>query len=180
MLRRMADLGMLLLERVAEEKLQSASPQPDPQAPKPPDAILAFSRICRCVRDTMALEARIAAGKLPAAPRAASDAASDPRRPAIKNFILELIDKAPQPKTLKASFREQLDPLVTEYLENDPEQDLPPCAIILEICEEIGLPCSTSDMPDELLIRPHRPYTEAETAAVANEVYRRIHGHDPP
>ena len=38
----------------------------------------------------------------------------------------------------------------------------------------------TSQMPDELLSPLHRAYTEAETAEVADIVYRRIHGHDPP
>jgi hypothetical protein len=179
MLRRMGELGMQILERVGEEAKEAPKSLDEPMARRP-DPVLAFNRIARCLRDTMAMEARTGAGKLPAAPREESESAADPRRPAIKKFILDLIDDSPHPKSVKAGLRNQLDPLITEHLEDDLEQDHPPAAIVLEICKEIGLACSTSDMPDELLVRLHRSSTQAEKDAVADEVYRRIHGHDPP
>jgi hypothetical protein len=168
------------MEQAAQDVLEIPQTPSQPEPAKRQEAKRDFARLTRCVRETFALETRIAAGKLPAAPPEAASTANDPRRPMIRNFILDLIDTAPQPKSIKAGFRNQLDPLITEFLEADPEQDHPAGAIVLDICQELGIPCSTAQMPDELLVHPHRDYTEAEKAGVADIVYRRIHGHDPP
>jgi len=175
MLRRMGELGMQLMERAAQALLQT---EQEPQT-REPDQKLAFTRLCQCVQRTLALEHRIAA-KLPAAPAEDSPSATDPRRPMIKDFLLEQIDASPYPKSVKAGFRQQLDPLITEYLEQDLEQDHPGGFFVLEICKQLGLACTTSDMPDELLKRLHRTATPEEKAAVAADVHRRIYGRDPP
>jgi hypothetical protein len=175
----MGEIGLLLMERAGQEALEASKTSGEPAAGRR-EAITAFARISRCVRDTYAMEQRLAAGKLPAAPAEESASADDPRRPMIKDFLLEQIDASPHPKSVKAAFRQQLDPLITDFLEEDLEQDHPSGFIVLKVCKELGLNCTTSDMPDELLKRLHRTMTEDEKAAVAPTVHRRIYGHDPP
>ncbi len=181
MVARLADLAMEIAEGAAVHAKEAQKTPPEARTARP-DPVLTFARISRCVKDTLVLEARFEAGILPPATREETESESDndPRRPVIKNFILGLIEKTPQPKSIKAGFRQQLDPLITECLEDDLEQDHPPGAIVLDICQELGIPCTTAQMPDELLHRLHRQPTEAEKDSVATEVYRRIYGHDPP
>jgi hypothetical protein len=179
----MGEIGLRIMERAGQEALEAPETSAE-QSEKRPDPITAFTRIARCVRDTFAMEQRLAAGKLPADPspesQEESPSANDPRRPMIKDFLLEQIDAAPHPKSVKAGFRRQLDPLITDYLEQDLAQDHPGGFFVLEICKQLGLACTTSTMPDELLKRLHRTATPEEKAAVARDVHRRIYGHDPP
>ncbi|HWK45577.1 MAG TPA: hypothetical protein VNT30_12710, partial [Stellaceae bacterium] len=83
MLRRLAEIGMELAEAVGRQALEQAKVAPDQAASEPtgtpqkagPDLGLVFTRISRAVRQTVALEARIAEG--PLTPRAVSAAVLD-------------------------------------------------------------------------------------------------------
>jgi hypothetical protein len=68
MLQRLAEIGMQLAERAAAEALQAP---PAAEAPKlrRPDPSLLFIRLSGMVRACITQQVRLAAGKLPAAPR---------------------------------------------------------------------------------------------------------------
>ncbi len=62
--RRLADLALALAEHAAAELLSAPDPalEPSPEAPRrAAEPALTFTRMARCVRETVALEARIAA-----------------------------------------------------------------------------------------------------------------------
>ncbi len=100
----------------------------------------------------------------------------------IQNFMLELIENAPHPRSVKAGFRNQLDALITEGLQASPEEHYPAGGIVMQICEELGLECSFDQLPDDL-VRPHPnrpPNTPEQQAEIDRIVHHRIYGHDPP
>jgi hypothetical protein len=88
MLHRLAEIGMQLAERAAAQALAEPLPRPEgvPRSRRHgPDPSYVFVRLSRFVRETVALEARLAAGKLPRVPRAQAtpkgvDASAKPAR----------------------------------------------------------------------------------------------------
>jgi len=74
MLRRLADIGMEMAEALAEELRDRRAAPPDNAGTRPSvaDLSLAFNRVSRAVRQTLALEARLQEGALTRA-RAAND-----------------------------------------------------------------------------------------------------------
>jgi len=190
-LKRIAELGMKLLERAAEEA-EKAPPEPAPQKPgqatRPAnDPRLVFARLSRDLRETMALEARLAAGKLPAAPppREKTPAPPDPRRPAIMGWLHTEIAAKPRPKPESTALLRQIETRLTEYLAEDPGLTLPGAVFINEICEEFGLVFNTRTMDDELLLRPGQPFptytpNQEDDEDDDGEGEFSLHGPDPP
>ncbi len=185
MLRELAEIGMALARAIGEQALAAleapatpdpAAPQaeaPDPQSPPRTDPGLAFARVARAVRQCIALEARIAAGKLPAPRgRAAPQPAPDPRRDLIRR-VVRLAAEADGLATtaLKRDIDERLD----DELEADPDGDTPVEEIIVAIFQDLGLARDLARQPDEVIailtrLGPFEPDLDADADA----------GLDPP
>jgi hypothetical protein len=198
MLKRLGELGMRLAERAAEEADQEAAQRAaqkaaQPQAPETPakparpatDARLVFNRLARSVRDTVALEATLAAGKIPASPRerqvaeppaTGRPATKDYRRAPICEYLHDAIEDSTLPKPTRAALHDQVEPLIDEHLENDPAQEHVGGKIAVDICKALGIPFKTSRMQDELLVRPGQTVVQAHRERQA----QKSTGPDPP
>ncbi len=161
MLRELAEIGMALARAIGEQALAAleapatpdpAAPQaeaPDPQSPPRTDPGLAFARVARAVRQCIALEARIAAGPLPAPRgRAAPQPAPDPRRDLIRRVVRLAAEADGLASTaLKRDIDERLD----DELEADPDGDTPVEEIIVAIFQDLGLARDLARQPDEVI-----------------------------
>jgi hypothetical protein len=168
MLQRLADFGMRLAERAAEEALAEPAQHTETAAKsrrRGPDPRYVFLRLSRFVRDIIVLEARLAAGKRPPAPRNTSRGSADPRAPAIRNFMNEIIEASPLAPSIKAGFHNQLNDLIAQCIAADPDRHHPAASIVASICEELGLACDTANLADH---RPAPPdHFVAEMASIA-------------
>jgi hypothetical protein len=158
MLQKLAECGMQLAERAAAEALQ----EPAADAPKRrrPDPNLLFIRLAAMVRACINQQARLAAGKIPAAPRKTAQTANDPRRHPISAFLHDAIEDSPKPKPARAEIHQAVEPLIDDYLALDPEKLRPGGEIAIEICKEFDIPYTVARMPDGLLIPPGREFGE--------------------
>ncbi len=152
MLQRLADFGMRLAEQAAEEALAEPPPptESSPKRRRGPDPRYVFLRLSRFVRDIIALEIRLAAGKLPPLPRNTSRSSADPRAPAIRTLMTDIIDSSPHCPSIKAGFHNQLEELITQAIAADPDRHHQPAGIVAGICEELGLATDTASLPDHL------------------------------
>ncbi|HEX4260480.1 MAG TPA: hypothetical protein VHY76_05220 [Acetobacteraceae bacterium] len=165
MLRELSEIGMALARAIGEQALAAletpspSDPQAVPTAPAPnrTDPGLAFARVARAVRQCIALEARIAAGPLPAARgRGAPRPAPDPRRETVRR-VVRLAAEADglSAATLKRDIEERLD----EELDADPDGEIEVEDHIAAILGDLGLGRNLARQPDEvlaILIRPRR------------------------
>ncbi|HEX4260622.1 MAG TPA: hypothetical protein VHY76_05940, partial [Acetobacteraceae bacterium] len=149
MLRELAEIGMALARALGEQALAAleAPATPDaaaPQAEATPqpstartDPGLAFARVARAVRQCIALEARIAAGPLPARRgRAAPQQAPNPRR----EHIRRVVRLAAEADGLSfTTVRGEIDERLDDELEADPDGDTPVEDIIFAIIRDFGL-----------------------------------------
>lgn len=150
MLQRMADFGMRLAEQAAEEAL--ADPPHSETAAKPrrrgPDPRYVFLRLSRFVRDIIVLEARLAAGKLPPAPRTTSRSSADPRASVVRQVMKCAIKTSPHAPSIKAGFHNQLEDLIAQAIATDPDRHHTTASIVASICEELGLTEETPNMAE--------------------------------
>jgi hypothetical protein len=152
MLQRLAEIGMQLAERAAAEALQ----EPSAEIPKRrrPDPTLLFIRLSAMVRACITQQARLAAGKVPAAPRAQGQTGSDPRRHLVSAFLHDAIEDSPKPKPARAKIHHEVEAVIDEYLARDPELRHAGGEVIIEICEKFDIPYDTARMVDDLLLPP--------------------------
>ncbi|HWK44213.1 MAG TPA: hypothetical protein VNT30_05820, partial [Stellaceae bacterium] len=153
MLQRLAEIGMELAEAVGRQALEQAKAASEPaETPRQPgpDLGLVFTRISRSVRQTVALEVRIAEG--PLTPRAVSAAldkqaeraalAETDRRHRRKAQVGRIVKQAINAE-LSGIKAYQLERELRERLEDeDVETDIgdhPIGAIIARICWDLGL-----------------------------------------
>ncbi len=170
--REMFEHGMALMRRAAARALAEDEPPPEPAAtPAPPeparrtDPNIAFTRLCRAVRQTMLLECRIAAGEPACAPTAAPHnfaAAASPRRMALKRGLDEASANHPEAARLRRALYERMD----HELADDPDETADLETLLVLICKDFGLTPDYSRMPDEILDiygpAPDTPWTAEE------------------
>jgi hypothetical protein len=126
-----ADLARALHKQV------TSAPTPDPAAAPAPDPAIAFDRIARTIRRTIALARKLAE---PAPPSPAAQAAE--RRVAARKRIIRDVEDTiqreahgPEADALHAEFRERLDaPDLDDDLDHLPIADL-----IAAICRDLGI-----------------------------------------
>jgi hypothetical protein len=177
----MGELGMQLLEHTAEEaRQQSASQEPAQRARAGTEQRLVFARLSRSVRETFALEATLAAGKIPAssAERPIQDRRSaeappgeppanerpgvgDPRRNPISEYIHDAIEESTLPKPTRAALHDQVEPLIEQHIADDPGHAYLGGEIAVMVCEALGIPFKTARMQDELLVYPGMTVSES-------------------
>ena len=165
MLARLAEIAMNLAEAAAEQALQDwaapaaapaepepATPQPTPapaRTPRAPDYGLLFARLSRAVRQTIALEARIAADHA-AATRAAAPIVrppADPRRPILRRALMEATQDHPDRAQLRRDAEERLD----YELLTDPERLASPADLLAIIAHDLAIDFNLAHLPDELV-----------------------------
>jgi hypothetical protein len=164
MLQRLADIGMQLAERAAEQALAEPPPSAESASKsrrRGPDPRNVFIRLSRFVRDTIALEVRLAAGKLPRAPRSQAGSQAAPRA------VNDVAD-APQPRPAKPGLREQLDALIAGSSTADPGYADAP-----KLSHKLSLACNAAKIEANVLNQPPRLVNEMERlAAKAIEAHR--------
>ncbi|HEX4262342.1 MAG TPA: hypothetical protein VHY76_14690 [Acetobacteraceae bacterium] len=158
-LQELAELGMAMARTVAQASLE---PPPEAAAadtklavPHPPgrsDPGLVFARLAYAVRQTIALEARIAAGLDGSAPRRPPPPPPppDPRRALLR---LALHDGA-RPGTDRATgtkFRREVEERIEDELADDPDGDLPFGDILGAICDDLGITLDLARQPDAVI-----------------------------
>jgi hypothetical protein len=172
MLHRLAEIGMQLAERAAEEALAEPAHTPETATKsrrRGPDPRYVFIRLSRFVRDIIALECRLAAGQLPSPQRKASRRGADPRIPAIRDVMKEVIDTSPHQPSIKAGFHNQLEDLIAQGIAADPDRRQGAESIVLAICEELGLACETANMQAQ----PNTLVAEVQRIAAAAQATHR-------
>jgi hypothetical protein len=159
---------MQLAERAAAE-VQKA-PSEDTPKRRRPDPNLLFVRLSAMVRACIAQHARLAAGKIPAAPRArrpTSQPGTDPRRHQISAILHDAIEDSPKPKEVRAEIHKAVEPIIDEYLASDPLMRHAGGSAVIDICQEFDIPFDPARMPAALRYPPGQEhfFAEDETAA---------------
>jgi len=145
MCRRLAELGMHLAEATAE---QARAPGADDAAHKPrrkgPDPALSCARFCASVRQSVALEARIAAG--PAKRRAARP--YDARRTPLRRIFTEGTERHHD----RNEARRVLIAAGEQALDADPQGERRIFDIVWQVCKDIGIKINKRTLHDEMLV----------------------------
>ena len=134
------------------------TPAPAPRAtptraaiPKPTDPAILFTRLAAVVRDCIALEARLAAGRTapppPALPPTTSTPRPDPRRIPVREALHHTTRNHPNRATLARETATRLD----AHLAADPDQTLAAVDILDALCDEFGIEIDFSTLPDKYL-----------------------------
>ena len=172
-------LARLAAQRALQEwQEQEASPDARPAASPPaktPDLGLLFTRLSRSVRDSIALEARLAAG-----PKTQSRGANtkphrsethipgphdDPRREPLIRVLHEATKLHPQRAEMHRGLIERID----SDLARDPDYLYPGEAILVAITEDLGIDVDYTKLSDEMLaaLLPKRFWLTPEESAKA-------------
>jgi hypothetical protein len=196
MLQELAEIGMQMARAVRDEALARAEAADDEEdAPKPPsrfgggDLSLVYSRIARAVRQTLALETRIADGIEKArfeqrrAHVAAVRSAFQERQDEIRDHVAEAIEaEAAEKGTSEREIERLLDDLderleVGDYDEILP--DLPIGDLVARICEDLGVTPDWSLWEDQAWAIEYEkslpPYND-----IGAERWRYLEAADPP
>jgi hypothetical protein len=143
-LRRLGELTMGLAEAAAAKAAQHlAEPGPPEPDGKQADPVLAFTRLSRAVRQTIALEIRVASDDV--APHRPPP--PDPRRPLLRRALHRAAAADPGRPGLKR----EIDARIEHELLADPEGDAPLGEVFATICDGLALPFDPSQLPDTLL-----------------------------
>jgi len=169
----LGEIGMQLVERAAAEAQQP--PSEDTPKQRRPDPALLIVRLSAMVRACIAQHARLAAGKIPAAPRArrpTSQPGSDPRRHPISAFLHDAIEDSPKPKEIRAEIHNAVEPIIDEYLASDPGMIHAGAGAVIEICQEFDIPYDLARMPADLRYPPgHKQFRLAEETNATGPPY---------
>ena len=143
-LRRLGELTMGLAEAAAAKAAQHlAEPGPPEPDGKQADPVLAFTRLSRAVRQTIALEIRVASDdRAPHRPPP-----PDPRRPLLRRAL----HRAASADPARPGLKREIDARIEHELLADPEGDAQLGEVFATICDGLGLPFDPSQLPDTLL-----------------------------
>ncbi len=127
-----------------------------PAPAKPTDPAVLFTRLAAVVRDCIALEARIAAGATPRAPKPQQpppEAHADSRREPLLEAFRFVTAKIPNRAATLRDITARLD----EELASDPDQAYGSADFLACICEDFGIAIDYTKLPDEYLFHPIDP-----------------------
>jgi len=150
-LRDTADLAFRVAQHAASKILADA--------PGPPDPGPLFNHAVREVRQTIALEAKLAAPEKPAAKSASASPPRpmpgprpppDPRRAPIRQALHQVADTEPDRAERKA-LKQDIDQLLDHELTQDPEAQIPVPEILASVADQLGLRLDLSRLPDHLI-----------------------------
>lgn len=157
MLAELADLTMVLTRRASIKACDQLDPEAPPAetATKQPDAVLAFARLSRALRQTIALEAKLAT---PSKPQPTPNAwQATPESTAKAHLADAILTAAKADKTvirrhgptiahIQRHIEERLDA-------DDVDQDIAAnenfAAIVASLCEDLGIPYDFHKTPNE-------------------------------
>ncbi len=187
MLEELATIGMALARALGEQALRALDP-PAPGAPADPppgrgDPTLAFTRIARAVRQTIALEARIVAGEAGMPRRRPNRPEPDPRRDLIRRLLRQAAEADGAPRGARDR---EIEERLADELDADPEAEVPIEEIFAAIREDLGIGLDLARQSDEVLAmiiaaEPPEPDAEAEVGPAAQPAPpSRPSGPDPP
>ena len=167
MCQELAELGMELARAAAARALrdwatpatpaaspdENPAPEPTPQAAaaKTLDPGLLFARLSRAVRQSIALEARIAADAL-VSHRHTHRSPNDPRREILRRALHQASAGHPDHAELRRDTDERLD----HELAIDPGQHISVPELLATISEDLGIPITYDRLPDTFLFSPNR------------------------
>ena len=191
MLAELAELGMELLRAVQERAItQTAEAAAGLPAEPGPDAVLQFTRVARAVRETVALEARLAEGreKRHEKRRAAQAREAAPAEERTENRKTQILDGVL--KAIIANGGDGPENWVSELEEKleddaeDPDQgDV--AEVIVQICRDLGIDPDATQAPADGMETNGR-WSEAGCRALASLAlglaaqYRPTSGPGPP
>ena len=167
-------------EPPAPEAEQPAPSQPTapPPAARPPrapglsvratsckssDPALIFTRVAACVRASIALEARLAAGLTPTSRVASPAFRNDPRRGRLRHIFQRITEHHPDRTELIRETTARID----ENLAADPDHVLNLSNIFFSICEDLEIEVDLAIIPDEFLGFTYDPTAPIEAATNA-------------
>ena len=157
MLRDLAELGMNLARKAAEKADEDLERDDTQAQPGKPDHNLTFNRHARAVRDTIALESRIASDTPSRrAPPYRPAASSDPRRPLLRRALHQAAHAEPD----RAQLCRAIDERIEQELLADPAQDTPAGSVLAAISRHLDLSIDPSKLSDELLVCDHPGWNE--------------------
>ena len=179
MCRELAELAMELARAAARRTLQAwqaeeaAEPANNSKAPAPaaraarasktPDPGLLFARLSTAARQAIALEARIAAGPVPA--RRGTDRASRPppdeRRATLRQVLRDATEHHPDRTTIRRDITDSIEAQIAA----DPAGEIHMGDMLDTICEYLGIEINWSKIHDEVLekLTALAPKNENET-----------------
>jgi hypothetical protein len=115
---------------------------------KPTDPAVIFTRLGACVRDSIAMEVRLAAGPATTTSRGTSPALrADPRRAPLRDIFRRITEHHPDRAELVRDTTARID----EDLTADPDQALDLSRIFFSICEDLGIEVDLAVIPDRFL-----------------------------
>lgn len=155
MLQELAEIGMQMARAVRDEALALAAPADEDASPRPPsrfgngDLGLVYSRVARAVRQTLALETRVADGIEAARVErerdrvAAIRRAADERQQEVRDYVTQAIEaEAAERNTPESEVERLLDDLDERLDEGDYADALkvaPIGELVAGICADLGV-----------------------------------------
>ena len=188
-LQELAEIGMGLAREVARQASDQTA-----ETPSAPDFALAFSRIARAVRQTVALEARLAEGRQTGETGRAALAVSDRwrsarRRRQVKELVGEIIEAEATEFDAERLY-DDLDDRMEEGDEDADFADRPIGELVARICRDLGVtPDWSLFEDDDWAIAERRERNEGSPYAAAGAADDRQDdapsdppwpAHDPP
>ncbi len=141
------------LETSVPEPATAETPAaPAAAQPRRGDAVLAFARASRAVRQAIALEARLIAGFAPARP---ARGPLDPRRATVQRALHDTIQHHPDRRELQRDINESLD-----HALGAEGADIP--TIFASICNDLGITPDLANLPDDILGMDTEPAGHAD------------------
>jgi hypothetical protein len=164
MLRELAELAMELATLAAKHaRAKAAEPAPAKRPAGTTDPAVLFTRLSRSVQQSIALEARLAAGDTTAGRQARGRTVrSDPRRSPLRNMVLIFTKKHPDQNALQHESNEQIDCELTA----DPEQKVALCDILETVCEDLDIKIDYNLLPNDLLRLALPPGFDPDTSSI--------------
>jgi hypothetical protein len=118
------------------------------------DPALVFTRLAACVRASIALEARVAAGLTPIGRATSPTLRNDPRRAPLRDVFRRITQHHPDRAELVRETTDRID----EDLQADPARTLDLSRIFFSICEDLEIEVDLATLPDAFLgLAPDEP-----------------------
>ena len=114
---------------------------------KSADPALIFTRVAACVRASVTLESRLAAGLTPTSRATSPTLRADPRRAPLRDIFRKITQHHPDHADLVRETTARID----ADLAADPEHTLELPELFFNICEDLGIEVDLAHLPDAFL-----------------------------